>query len=398
MELKNKSNRPSHILPVIVLSQFAGTATWFAGNAVLVDLQNAWGLSAGVLGWMTSSIQLGFILGTLAFAYLAISDRFSPRKIFLICSILGGISNLGIYIFQGGLPELMSFRFLTGFFLAGIYPVGMKIASGWYQKGLGKALGYLVGALVIGTAFPHLIKGLGTNLPWGIVIQAVSAIAIFGGLLMYIAVPDGPYLKKGSKFDPAVFSKIFKSRAFRSSALGYFGHMWELYTFWTFVPFILSYYATNNADSNINVSLWSFLIIALGGAGCAIGGVISLKKGSSKVAFLMLLISGLCCLFSPIMFHLPEIIFLGFLLIWGTSVVADSPQFSTLNAKTAPPEFVGSGLTIVNSIGFAITIISIQLLNYLVDVVNPEYIFTILTLGPVFGLYSLRYLLINEKI
>ena len=150
-------------------------------------------------------------------------------------------------------------------------------------------------------------------------------------------------------------------------------------------------------DSNINVSLWSFLIIALGGAGCAIGGVISLKKGSSKVAFLMLIVSGICCLSSPIMFHLPEIIFLGFLLIWGTSVVADSPQFSTLNAKTAPPEFVGSGLTIVNSIGFAITIISIQLLNYLVEVVNPEYIFTILTLGPVFGLYSLRYLLINEK-
>jgi len=155
------TKRPLWILPVIVISQFTGTSLWFAGNAILGDLQKDWGLSAEILGWMTSSVQLGFIAGTLLFAYLAISDRYSPRTIFLICSVFGGFSNLSIYLFSTDLYSLMMFRFLTGFFLAGIYPVGMKIASGWYQGGLGKALGWLVGALVLGTAFPHLIKGLG---------------------------------------------------------------------------------------------------------------------------------------------------------------------------------------------------------------------------------------------
>ncbi len=201
---------PRRILPAIVFSQFAGTSLWFAGNAVLGDLQRLWGLPSDALAYMTSSVQLGFIAGTLVFAVLAISDIFAPRKIFLACTLLGAFFNAGVCLFADGLTSMIIFRFLTVFFLAGIYPVGMKIAADWYQRDLGKAMGFLVGALVLGTAFPHLLKALGHSLPWSSVLLGVSAIAAFGGFVMFTLVPDGPYLSKGAKFDPRELRVIFR--------------------------------------------------------------------------------------------------------------------------------------------------------------------------------------------
>ena len=191
------TTRPLRILPVIILSQFAGTGLWFAGNAVLGDLERQWGLAPDVLGYVTSAVQLGFIVGTLTFAFFAVSDLFSPRKVFFLCSLAGAVSNLAIYLLADGLPLLLAFRFATGFFLAGVYPVGMKIATGWYQRGLGNAIGLLVGALVLGTAFPHLLRGLGQQLPWEAVTVSVSGIAALGGLAMLLLVPDGPIWRKG---------------------------------------------------------------------------------------------------------------------------------------------------------------------------------------------------------
>jgi MFS family permease len=220
------SERPRRILPAIVLSQLAGISLWFAGNAVLPDLQARLGLPDSMLGHMASAVQLGFIAGTLMFALFAVSDRYSPRATFLACSLLGAAANASVYLIDGSIALLLAARFAVGFFLAGIYPVGMKIASGWYQRDLGKALGFLVGALVVGTALPHLIKGLGQSLPWQTVMLGVSAIAAAGGLLMYALVPDGPYLKAGARFDPSSLATIFKAQGFRASAFGYFGHMW----------------------------------------------------------------------------------------------------------------------------------------------------------------------------
>ena len=177
-----EKKRPPWILPAIIFSQFAGTSLWFAGNAVLEDLQLQWSMGNASLSYMTSAVQLGFILGTLCFAFFVIADRFSPRLVYFVCSLLGALSNLLICLVAEGLASLLVFRFLTGFFLAGIYPVGMKIAAGWYQKGLGKALGFLIGALVLGTAFPHLLKGAGHSVPWETVILSVSGIALLGGI------------------------------------------------------------------------------------------------------------------------------------------------------------------------------------------------------------------------
>ncbi len=375
--------RPRRILPVIIASQFAGGSLWFAGNAVLADLQRGWGLAPEALGYITSAVQLGFIAGTLVFAFFALSDLFSPRIVFFLCATAGAMSNAAILLLDKSFAALLVLRFATGFFLAGIYPVGMKIASGWYQRGLGNALGFLVGALVLGTAFPHLLKGIGQALPWEGVILGVSAVALLGGLLMLAWVPDGPHLARGARFDPRALAAIFRVPAFRASSFGYFGHMWELYAFWAFVPWALA------AHGQYNVALWSFAVIAAGALGCVLGGIVSLARGSAPVAFAQLFASALCCLASPLAFHAPGPVYLAFLLFWGVVVAGDSPQFSALNAHSAPRELVGSALTIVNCIGFAITIFSIQLLNSLADTLAPQWLFVLLVPGPALGLAAL---------
>ena len=379
--------RPVRILPTIVFSQFAGTSLWFAGNAVLAELQQKWNLGADAVGYVTSAVQLGFIAGTLAFAFFAIADRYSPRKVFFLCSLLGACANLAVFV-ANGYGTLLGLRFVTGFFLAGIYPVGMKIAAGWYQRDLGNAIGFLVGALGLGTAFPHLLRGLGHTVPWETVTFVVSLTAALGGLLMLLLVPDGPYLSKGTKFDPRALAVIFRSPLFRASAFGYFGHMWELYAFWAFVPIVLAAHLALQGEQ-LNVSYWSFWVIAAGSIGCIAGGLVSLRTGSARVAFAQLTTSGICCVVSPILFYAPTPVFLAFMLLWGVAVLGDSPQFSALNAQNAPKALVGSALTIANCIGFSITIVSIQLLTHLATAVSAAYLYLPLALGPLLGLMAL---------
>lgn len=251
-----------HILPVIVFAQFAGTSLWFSGNAVVEELILKLNLLEMFIGFITIAVQAGFIIGTFFFAFLNIADRFSPVKVFLICSVLGAFANLST-VYSSSFTEVMFTRVFTGFFLAGIYPVGMKIASDWYKEGLGKALGYLVGALVLGTAFPHLLKHIGGHLLWEAVIIGTSILAVFGGIILYSTVGDGPYRKTSPnfKFEYNSVLKIFKNKNFRSAAFGYFGHMWELYTFWAFVPVMLAVYKSLNPQVDFDISLFSFLII-----------------------------------------------------------------------------------------------------------------------------------------
>jgi hypothetical protein len=383
--------RPRRTLPVIVFSQFAGTSLWFAGNALLADLQRDLALGEHTLASLTSAVQLGFIAGTLLFALGNVADRFSPRAVFAVCTVLGAATNACV----GLLPSLdqpyatlLTLRFATGFFLAGIYPVGMKIASGWYREGLGGALGYLVGALVLGTAFPHLMNALGHGWSWTTVNSSLSVLALTGGLLMFACVPDGPHLAAAARFDPRAVAKAFASADFRASAFGYFGHMWELYTFWALVPLMLAGYGVLHGMEPVNAGWWSFWIIAAGAVGCVVGGIVSKSVGSAKVAFAQLSVSGLCCLLSPLAYLLPWPGFIAFLLVWGIAVVGDSPQFSALNAATAPKAFVGSALTIVNCIGFSLTVLSIQLTVALSARLPIEMWFVPVALGPALGLLA----------
>ncbi len=380
-------NRKKSVLFIIVLAQFLCTSLWFAGNAVMPDLINAYNLQESALGNLTSSVQFGFIIGTLLFAIFTISDRFSPSKVFFVCAILGGVSNIATTLGSSEVVLLLTTRFLTGFFLAGIYPVGMKIAADYHNKGLGKALGYLVGALVLGTAFPHLLKNFTSNLPWKYVLYLTSSLSLIGGLLMILFIPDGPYRKASPEMNFRGIFKVFKDDKFRTAAIGYFGHMWELYAFWAFVPVMLATYINHNQNVQFNIPLLSFFIIGVGSISCVVGGYISQKVGSRNTAFYALAISAICCLVSPFAFGATPLLFLLFLFIWGVSVVADSPQFSSLVAESTSGELKGTALTIVNSIGFAITIISIQLITYLSTLTDPTKIYLVLGLGPLIGLF-----------
>jgi MFS family permease len=376
------------VLTVIVIAQFLCTSLWFAGNGIINDLINAFKLDENSLANLTSSVQLGFLVGTLLFSLLNIADRFSPSKVFFFCALLGALCNLGIVCNNNTFFSLLSFRFLTGFFLAGIYPVGMKIAADYFNKDLGKSLGFLVGALVLGTSLPHLLTALKMSLPWESVIAGTSILAVLGGGAMLVLIPDGPFRKRTDKLNLNAVVDVFKNKPFRSAAFGYFGHMWELYTFWVFIPLILKTYSEIHPEFYFDISLWSFIIIAIGSLACIAGGYLSLKWGERRTATVALIISGTCCLISPTLFFFNEVWLFFLLLIWGFAVIMDSPLFSTLVAKNAPVQIKGTALTIVNCLGFSLTIVSIQTINILSNYIDNRYLFMFLIIGPIFALLT----------
>ena len=392
------SIKSKKVLPIIVLSQFAGTSIWFVGNAILPELKQALNLSQYAVSHVTSAVMLGFVAGTLVYGILSLADRYSPVKLFFTSSLLGALTNISVAWLAKDAASLFALRFLTGFFLAGIYPVGMKIAADWYEKGLGKAMGFLLGALVLGTALPHLLKNRDFELPWRSVLYFTSLFAVIGGVLM-LFVGDGPYQKRSERFQWNAFKEIFRSRKWRRAAFGYFGHMWELYTYWGFVPVILGLYADKN-NVGLNIPLLSFLIIGCGCISCIAGGYLSLRIGSAKVATTALFISGICCFISPLIYHLPLYAFLAILFVWGLAVIPDSPQFSTLVANYAPEHLKGTALKIYNSIGFAITSISLIVIDrifYSESFFAKENTMMLLGIGALIGLPPMFRLISTQK-
>jgi MFS transporter, DHA1 family, inner membrane transport protein len=387
---------PRRILPVIVLSQFAGTSLWFAVNAVMPDLHEAWGLPAAAVGMLTSAVQLGFVAGTLVFALLMLADRFAPPRVFLVCSLLGALVNALMLVAQGQLWLLAASRFGVGFLLAGVYPVGMKIAASWYREKLGAVMGILIGALVLGAALPHGLRALagGSSIsspghaPWQAVVIGVSVLAALGGLATALLVPPNPHAVRGARITPRALGLIWSDRKLRASVFGYFGHMWELYAFIVLVPLIL---ATRLGGAAVSAA--AFWTIAAGFAGCVGGGLLVRRLGSARVAWLQLATSAVCCVTSPWMLLAPIPVFIGWLLLWGATVSGDSPQFSTLTAQNAPPEVVGSVLTFTNCIGFAISVVSIELFVRAAQGAPLEQVLPLLALGPVLGLWMLSPLL-----
>ncbi|MDP3520748.1 MAG: MFS transporter [Hydrogenophaga sp.] len=384
---------PRHVLPVLVVAQFAGVSPWFAVNAVMPDLQRELGWSATAVGALTSSLQFGFILGTLVFALLAVADRFPARRVFLLCALAGAACTVAAWAMVTNHTALLAWRFATGFCLAGIYPVGMKIASQWYTRGLGPALGLLIGALVLGSASPHALRALSAHLPWQTLMLAVAALSAAAGLLLYALLPEPPHAAaRVNSLQWQALATLATDRRLRSSVLGYFGHMWELYTFWVLVPLILGA-RLQGAD----LSWAAFVVIGAGALGCVAGGQLAPRLGSARVAGVQLATSGVCCLLAPLMALAPDAVFFTWLLVWGITVAGDSPQFSTLTARNAPTQAVGSVLTLTNSIGFAISIASILLFVELTQTVPLHWLLTGLALGPALGLWALRPLWRSES-
>lgn len=379
------------ILPVIVFAQFAGTSLWFAANAILPEVTTSKSSFANIY----SIVQLGFIAGTFIFSITSVADRYSPKLVFFISSLCAALANVMLCWNGENISWLLLLRFITGFFLAGIYPVGMKMAADCFPKKLGSALGYLVGALVLGTAFPYAFQTELQSFQWQEVLVYISIVAVTGGLMILLVVPSYTSAESSNfSFRQHSIISIFKSRNFRASAFGYFGHMWELYAFWAFVPIILQWYNVQNAV-RLDIPMWSFLIIAAGCAGCITGGFLSRWLGSKSVAMYSLILSGGCCVALPFLFSAPVMIFLFVMMAWGFFVVSDSPQFSTMVAKSVR-ENKGTALTLVTCIGFAITIVSIQLLRYTLDKFGEYGLFALLP-GTLLGVASLKNYLPDKQ-
>jgi len=384
------SNVPRQVLPVIVVSQFCATSLWFAANAVMPDLQNAWNLPPTAVGALTSAVQVGFVGGTFTFALLMVADRFVPTRVFLVCAVLGSAANALTVVLDRQWETLLVMRFAVGFLLAGIYPVGMRIAASWYRDELGAVMGILIGALVLGTALPHGMRAIGGSafpFSWQVLLLCVSALATSGGVAMVLFVPTASSPAPQHRITARALTVIWTNKAVRASIFAYFGHMWELYTFYVLVPSVL---ATRLAGSQVSGA--AFCAIASGLVGCVVGGMFVQRFGSARVAATQLAISGACALASPLMLAAPLPLFLSWLLLWGATAAGDSPQFSTLTAQNAPPELVGSVLTFANCVGFAITVASIELFVRCAEAIAMPKLLPWLALGPALGLIAFRSL------
>jgi MFS family permease len=370
-----------------------GSSTWFSGTAVVSTLSAQWALTEAQSAWLTIGVQLGFITGTFVYAYLNLADRFNARRVFLVSAIAAAAFNAGFAIGSRGLISAVVFRFLTGVALAGVYPVGMKIIASWFQSGLGWRLGVLVGALTLGTALPYLIRAIGATFDWRVLVLTASAAAFLGGLVMILGVGDGPYLKKRASFDGRMLFKVFAAERFRYTALGYFGHMWELYAFWSLGAFFLgTRLGAEGIQPGRLLPLLAFLTVSMGTVGCIAGGWISRRVGERNVALVSLVASGTLCALSGFAFELPVAILTFYMLVWGVFVVSDSPQFSALAARYCPPEYTGTALTVQNGIGFAVTVVSIQLLPLLAAGVGWRWAMVFLTIGPAMGAHFMSRL------
>ena len=319
----------------------------------------------------------------------------------MVCSLLGAAANAAIVWVDGQFTALLALRFAVGFLLAGIYPVGMKIAASWYRGGLGAALGVLIGALVLGTALPYGLRALAGGgalsgaVPWQAVVLGVSGLAALGGLATWWLVPVAAQPGAGATpLTPRALVQVWTDRRLRASVLGYFGHMWELYAFIVLVPLILAV----QLSSVTAISAAAFWVIGAGFAGCVGGGLLVRRWGSARVAQVQLACSAACCLLSPWLLGAPFALFMTWLLLWGATVAGDSPQFSALTAQNAPPAVVGSMLTFTNCIGFLISVLTIQLFVAAAQTWPLAQVLPWLALGPLAGLWMMRPLLLKGSL
>ena len=378
-------------IAIIVVAQLLGTSLWFSTNSAADDLTRAWGVGPSGIGWLTNAVQLGFIVGTLSIAFTGLADRYRASRIFALSAVLGACANAGFALCANGLADGMAWRFVVGLCLAGVYPLGMKLVVSWAPQQAGAALAWLVGMLTLGTALPQGVRVLGAHLPWQMVLLVSSLLALMAAA-MVMWLGDGPHLKLRDPSSPAAQANVlraFKAPALRASAFAYFGHMWELYAFWTLVPMLIRITDLPGRLGVGSVAGLSFVVIGVGALGCVLGGWMSVRIGSARVAAVALGLSACCCLVFPWVSEAPAWLLLGTLLIWGMSAVADSPQFSALSSQACPPDAVGSTLAVQNGIGFAITLVAIAMTTSVVDHVGVEVAWWLLP-GPLLGLIALR--------
>jgi MFS family permease len=376
------------VLVLLSLAELLAMSLWFSGSAVVPALQSEWRLSESTATWLTIAVQLGFVCGTLLSALLNLPDIIKTRYLVAACGIAGALSNATFGYYAEG-PRLgITMRFLTGVFLAGVYPPGMKIMASWFRSSRGTALGVLVGALTLGKASPYLINGLGSQ-NWRHNILLSSLLAVVGALIVLMFVGDGPFTLPAARFDWKQVVKVFRNRGVRLADFGYFGHMWELYAMWAWLPVMIRASLSVQGSQAHLAEVTSFLVIGCGAIGCVVAGLFADRVGRTLVTSWAMAISGSCCLVIGFLFGGSPVLLILVAAIWGATVVADSAQFSTCVTELGDPQYIGTALTIQTCVGFLLTSISIELVPHFVKLVGWRYAFVILAPGPFLGVVAM---------
>ena len=364
-----------------------GMSIWLTASAIAPELQRIWNLTDSQVGWLTTLVQLGFVAGTAVAAVLNLADVMPSRRYFAISGVLAGISNAAMLVVPDYESALL-FRFLTGFFLAGVYPPAMKMISTWFRSARGMAIGTIVGALTVGKATPYLLK-LFEGASLVPVIGGSSSAAVMGGLLVLVAYRDGPYPFGGVAFSWGLVIRVMKDRPTRLATGGYLGHMWELYAAWSTIGIFFSQFFVAGGGHSPAADVAAFGMIAAGGLGAVMAGRWADRWGRERTAIWMMAISGGCALTMGWLMDASAWIVVPVALIWGFTIVADSAQFSAIVTEVAPPESVGTALMLQTSVGFALTAVSIQVTIWLAEVVGWEVAYGVLAVGPALGIISM---------
>jgi MFS family permease len=380
-------------LACLAVAELLAMALWFSASAVIPQLAAEWNLSGRQQAWLTMSVQMGFVAGAILSAALNLADRFDSRRLFAISAVLGALLNATIAVLDAGVGIMLGLRVLTGVTLAGVYPPSMKLMATWCKEDRGLGIGLLVGALTLGSALPHLLNampifGQAGMPPWRPVILAASALASIGAGIAVLCVRAGPFLGPRAPFHWWFAVQALRDKPARLANFGYLGHMWELYAMWAWLPMFLLASYERAAWSPQAARLAGFGVIAIGAAGCIVAGLVADRLGRTTVTIGSLIVSGSCALTVGSLFAEPSAL-TALCLLWGFAVVADSAQFSAAVSELIDPRYVGTALTVQTSLGFTLTLLTIQVIPPLVDAVGWEYVFMVLALGPAFGIWSM---------
>ena len=382
---------PRRVLAVLSLAELCAMAPWFSASAVSGTLTHVWSLSPTGSAWLTVSVQLGFVTGAFISSALALSDLWSARRLFAWSTAAAAIATALITVAPGA-STAFALRFLTGATLAGAYPPGMKLAAGWYKESRGMAIGVMVGALTLGSALPFLVRWVVPADAWKLVLTIASLSAIAGAVLILQVPNDGPYAAPSPRFSWSAVPRILERPSIRLATFGYLGHMWEIYAMWASVAAFITASEIARGTSSSTAPLITFIVVGIGAPGCWLGGVLADRWGRVKTTSLAMLISGACSLVVGLAFGASLWLLVPVLLIWGISVVADSAQFSTAISELAPPEYVGTALTLQTSLGFLLTCVTILSLPVLAAHIGWRWSMTALAVGPAFGIWAMQAL------